>query len=193
MSWAFLGNVSLCKTNTPFVGLGIIGAIANWNTTDVDAVVPPLASLAAYTVGASGNNDGCRIYHLTVASTNVTHCPHGDVFGGGVCGVIPNVFCTIFTRACGTTSTLGTQANCETASAAFLARMGTPGDQTGDTFSCRAYHAATALGMKTQGMANNASCSNAIGTTICVGGPPAKSSASSIAAGAVFALVSLLM
>ncbi|MBI4448679.1 cupredoxin family copper-binding protein [Candidatus Woesearchaeota archaeon] len=125
-------------------------------------------------LGTPGNTLGdsvqCRIYHLGVAGVDVAaadiHCPHAAPDGGGVCvGVIPTRtdvasspppapvinppgprcadYCTSVQTACvGDNQQYENAQTCLAQCASY--RIGTPGETTGDTLSCRTYHAQVA-------------------------------------------------
>jgi len=111
--------------------------------------------------GAANAVDGdsvqCRIYHLGVAGDAgsggpETHCPHGAVDGGGVC-VQPEPSCQLY---CDRVMANCADDNAQYASAqqcldhcnTFAAwELGTSIDETsGNTVSCRIYHATVAAG-----------------------------------------------
>jgi hypothetical protein len=132
-----------------------IGAVGN---ATANAAVPSGVSTASpyvpysTTFDTSQNTQLCRIYHLGVASTDITHCSHGSISGGGLCGAnVVNNLCTFIQAAC----TFGNNATfqfadmnaCTTALAiSTTITMGAPGDYVtaNNTLACRYYHAGVA-------------------------------------------------
>ena len=92
-----------------------------------------------------GNTLACRVYHVTVASQNVTqantHCPHAGPYGFGQCGTECESFCVLYNAQCGANNFGGggcTQAcpgiaNPANTTMSFL-------NATGNTLDCREYH-----------------------------------------------------
>ena len=113
-----------------------------------------LDQCAQWPVGDAGAIDGdslgCRLYHVTVASTTepLTHCPHAGPNGAGVCvdAAAPTceTYCKQYFSSC--TKDL----NLYVDDADCLAQCGDwyPGnvaDVGGDTVGCRLYHAGAAM------------------------------------------------
>ncbi|MFT5430903.1 MAG: hypothetical protein ACI9OJ_001582, partial [Myxococcota bacterium] len=105
---------------------------------------------------AAGGTVQCKIYHLGVAGSDgatsaTTHCPHGDVDGGGVC-VAPVVdptcteYCTAVTANCTDQYTQYADMSACMAYCGTWAQIpvGTAADTSGNTVGCRTYHAGVA-------------------------------------------------
>ncbi|MBR57263.1 MAG: hypothetical protein CMH54_04310, partial [Myxococcales bacterium] len=138
-------TASLCDT---YCGL------AEANCTDDNAIDfgddDCATACAAYsTDGGDGDAGGdtvqCRIYHLGVAADDpATHCPHGNVEGGGVCvdaePTLCDTYCDLASNNCTDDNAIDFgDDDCATACAAYSAD-GTDGDAGGDTVQCRIYH-----------------------------------------------------
>jgi hypothetical protein len=193
-AWQSLAGVTNCATATyGYIKASIDAAFANWNAADLLAIVPMGSDLASFSTGSSGDTDTCRLYHLTVASTDATHCDHGSILGGGACGNPVTVACRVFQTACGTTA-FASQTACETQIAGYFPnKTGTPstGATTNDDIACRMYQAGVALAKRKSGAAVATECNGlkAPGATVCKG--TAKSSAAVVAV-SVFALLPTL-
>jgi hypothetical protein len=190
-SWRILTGVANCQiaaNNGTWVKASVDAAFNNWARADVDAVIP--ASTANYTVAAAGDTEFCRLYHLTVASVDASHCEHGSIpsstcFDGATPGV--GAVCRMILAGCGTSganSAYADAASCATAMTPVLAR---PGDGTtltpaaADTFACRAFHAGAAITTKKAGGSVAASCANARAAAgPGCGGAAAKSDATTL-------------
>jgi len=118
---------------------------ANLQYSDMATCV---ATCAHFTVGAasdtSGDTLGCRTNHAMLAQTGPgTHCVHAGPSGGGVCGMPCEGFCSIVVPECPTQWPSAT--TCPTMCAglnpvpAYTANV-----QSGDSLSCRIYHATAA-------------------------------------------------
>jgi hypothetical protein len=103
-------------------------------------------------VGAESDQAGdsfyCRSYHQSVARTTPSHCAHTQDDGGdGVCGDLCDQFChVVIDLACTATADVqygGDADACATACADWA--VGTRGEASHDTLSCRYYHAIAAL------------------------------------------------
>src|SRR5262249_44955799 len=92
----------------------------------------------------SGDTLGCRIYHAGNAAMDpATHCVHAGPSGGGHCGTACEGFCSLVVAECPTQ--YPTAGDCMTTCA------GHPADPpvstavtTGNSRSCRIYHAVAA-------------------------------------------------
>jgi len=108
------------------------------------------------------NTQACRIYHLGVASKDITHCSHGAISGGGACGdYAPNV-CGFIGSICGFGSAahqFADQATCQTALTGLTA--GPTTDTANNTFECRFYHASVAASYAPGGINANQTGANA--------------------------------
>lgn len=165
-SWQILSGITECKTLAQFTNqqAAISAAFASWAQADLNAVVPA-GNAGAFTVNPTGNSDTCRLYHMTVATVDQTHCSHGSLLGGGACGdLIANV-CLLIATACPTA--YATAAECASnttgiGSLVFAAvpRIGDPNvlTPTTDTLACRVYQAASALAVKKMGGAVTSNC-----------------------------------
>jgi hypothetical protein len=198
LAWKNLAKVTNCLGTTfGFVSASIDAAFANWNHSDLLAVVPMGTDLSAFTVQSSGDTDTCRLYHLTVASTDNTHCTHGSILGGGLCGTISAVACRMFQTACGTVA-YASQSACQSAVDALLTANKTGsfppamGATTTDDLNCRVFQAGVALATRKTTTAASAvavPCNGlkSPGSTIC-GVAPTKSSARTLVASALVML-----
>jgi hypothetical protein len=194
-AWQTLVGVSNCNTAAyAYIKQSIDAAFANWATADLLAIVPVGADLATFSTGSSGDTDTCRLYHMTVASVDATHCDHGSIIGGGACGVPHTVVCRVFQTACGTTA-FASQTVCEAAMVGYFPnKTGTPTATAtnNDDVACRMYQAGVALAKrKASATANVAAECNGLkapGGSIC---GKAKSSAAVVAV-SVFALLPTL-
>lgn len=92
----------------------------------------------------SGDTLGCRINHAALAKTDPgTHCVHAGPSGGGVCGMPCMGFCDIAVATCHGQYPDAT--SCATSCAAFATTPPfTANVQTGNSLSCRLYHATAA-------------------------------------------------
>ncbi|MFO0726199.1 MAG: hypothetical protein U1E65_20615 [Myxococcota bacterium] len=115
-----------------------------------------LTACAGFPVGAaadtSGNTLGCRTYHAGAAMTAPdVHCVHAGPSGGGACGSPCEGFCSVEAVACtgaNAQTFYGTGAACVTACTTAFANKMTPAYASsvvsGDSLSCRLYHATVA-------------------------------------------------
>lgn len=97
-----------------------------------------------------GDSLGCRLYHVTVASTTdpLVHCPHAGPSGDGVCvdAAAPtcDAYCSKYFANCTADLNLyNDMADCMTQCAAWY--PGNVADAGGDTVGCRLYHAGAAM------------------------------------------------
>lgn len=129
-----------------------------------DALILPVSATATgkytTTFDTSGNTQACRIYHLGVASTTISHCSHGFVSGGDNCGTLTANLCDFIGGVCGWGTNASwqyaTKAACTTAltnSTTNAILNGVPGTAgaAADSFECRFYHAMVAGSFKTGG------------------------------------------
>jgi len=98
----------------------------------------------------AGDTLGCRLYHVTVASTvdPDMHCPHSSPNGSGVCvaDAAPTCadYCTEYLANCTADLNLyKDEADCLDQCSHWY--PGTAADTAGDTVGCRLYHAEVAL------------------------------------------------
>jgi hypothetical protein len=98
-AWQSLASQSTCNSMS-FVSTGVVAAVTTWNATDLTAAIPTGAA-ASYSTGEVGNTVICRVYHLTVATEDNTHCTHGDITGAGQCGALSANVCLLISTACG--------------------------------------------------------------------------------------------
>jgi len=150
-AWGSIINAAPC--NDPSVKM-FISSVGN---ATADTLVPPGHSATtpySTTFDTGMNTQVCRIYHLGVASTDTSHCSHGIVSGGGLCGasIVTNL-CDFIGGVCGwgdnATWQFPSKAQCIsdlTTSATNNITMGTtvPQDVSGNSFECRFYHATVA-------------------------------------------------
>jgi len=107
-----------------------------------------MASCAHFPVGSeadtAGNTLGCRIYHAGNAATDpVTHCIHAGPSGGGACGNPCDGFCSLVDAECPTQYPSATA--CATLCAGYATTPHYSAAVTsGDSLSCRIYHATNA-------------------------------------------------
>ncbi|MCY1057477.1 hypothetical protein [Nannocystis sp. SCPEA4] len=97
-----------------------------------------------------GDTLGCRLYHVTVASTvdADVHCPHASPNGSGVCVAAdaPTCadYCTDYLANCtDDLNSYNDEADCLDQCGHWY--PGTAADTVGDTVGCRLYHAGVAL------------------------------------------------
>lgn len=112
-----------------------------------------LSTCASYALGSAGdtagNTVGCRAYHAAAAELAPSvHCVHAGPYGGSVCGAPCESFCTLVLQACtGTDTVYIDQAACMKECQSFPDTGGFDASMTtGDTLSCRLYHATLATG-----------------------------------------------
>jgi len=204
-AWRILAGNAACAAggaNTSWVGTSVGAAFASWNRADLDMVIPT-AVATNFTVAATGDNEFCRLYHLTVAAAGgalLDHCEHGSItssqcFDGTNAPGIRTI-CRMITTGCGTTMPNGAYATVDACYTALLPVAARPGDPTqmiaaaADTLACRAYHAALALTARRAGTSVDANCANARATAGpgCGGGGAAKSDAATLVLSAAAAL-----
>ena len=111
-----------------------------------DAMENCMGACATYTIGTAadtgGNTLGCRLYHAHNALTDpVTHCIHAGPSGGGVCGNPCDGFCSIVDSVCPAQYPTGA---CTTLCPTYAATPTYTDPATGNTLSCRIYHATNA-------------------------------------------------
>lgn len=122
--------------------------------TEYDNNQACLDQCSQWPVGEAGAVDGdslgCRLYHVTVASTTepLTHCPHAGPSGAGVCvdAAAPTCadYCTDYFANCTKDLNLyADEADCAAQCAAWY--PGTLADTVGDTVGCRLYHSGAAM------------------------------------------------
>jgi hypothetical protein len=107
-----------------------------------------MASCASFPQGAisdtSGNTLGCRIYHAGAAAADpTTHCVHAGPSGAPACGAACDGFCSLVVAEC---SAQYPDANtCATTCAGFATTPAYTANVTsGNSLSCRIYHATAA-------------------------------------------------
>lgn len=98
----------------------------------------------------AGDTLGCRLYHVTVASTvdPDMHCPHASPNGAGVCvadgAPTCEAYCTEYLANCtGNLNLYKDEADCLDQCSHWY--PGKADDAAGDTVGCRLYHAGVAL------------------------------------------------
>ncbi len=97
-----------------------------------------------------GDSLGCRLYHVTVASTTepMVHCPHAGPNGAATCvdadAPTCDAYCTAYFASCTADLNLySDMADCTTQCAPWW--PGKTGDAGGDSIGCRLYHAGVAM------------------------------------------------
>lgn len=96
------------------------------------------------TTDQAGDTAYCRLYHATAAN-NDSHCAHGGLGGGGVCGTWCESYCRNIQNLCtGTNQQYANTGACQTACSAF-AVDGAVGSAAGDNVQCRLYHLSFAI------------------------------------------------
>jgi hypothetical protein len=107
-----------------------------------------MASCPHYPVGTAGAQSGdslaCRQYHAGAAMADPnTHCVHAGPSGAGVCGTPCNGFCDLAVAECQTQ--YADQNTCATACASMtMTPAFSSAVQSGNSLSCRIYHATAA-------------------------------------------------
>jgi len=193
-SWRIMAGTSSCLVSMyAYVNVSVALAFASWNSSDLLAIVPAgTAGLYSAATNTASDDDLCRIYHLSVATTTPNpHCDHGTVLGLP-CGAVATTACRYISAACGTD-----MATCGTYVGALLAanKTGLPSltPSNTDTLSCRLYYAGVALASKMMGTAGMAGVTSncksvASASTLCVGGGMAPTNGATVGAVSVFAL-----
>jgi hypothetical protein len=178
-SWNLLTNIPSCAMIPAFAYLNqsVHAAFTNWADADLQMIVPMgNATVSGYNtaVAAATDDDACRIYHLTVASTTpVPHCAHGDVLGGGQCGTIAGTACRMFMTACNGTGAYADTTTCQNVVNALLAanKTGMPSMMVSatDDLACRVYQAGLALATRKMGTGSVAAPCGGIksASTVC--------------------------
>jgi hypothetical protein len=184
-SWQIMAGIPACANIAAFayVSVSVNIAFANWSSTDFMTIVPPVASGGTYTTttAATSDNDACRVYHLTAATTDpVTHCGHGAVVSPP-CGNLPVTACRMIMAGCATAFT--DAATCASYVGGLLPnKSGIPGltPSGKDDLACRLYYAGVALLSKNMGSAGmaaqTAACANAKAVSAGCGGMAAPTS-----------------
>jgi hypothetical protein len=188
-SWRLMSGV--CGTIPFFTNqqAAITAAFNNWAPADFRLVVPNVST--AFTTGSAGNTDLCRIYHLTVATQDPTHCNHGSLLGGNNCGLITDNICNMIKVACPLAYPVAT--DCTAAFGAMLLANKT-GDANAltaadDSVACRVYQAGLALATKKLMGSTFANCGavrtdkffNTSATVGCLPGPAGAAPTSGVA------------
>jgi hypothetical protein len=183
-----LTNIASCAMIPAFqyLNASVHAAFTNWADADLQMIVPMgNATVNGYNtaVATASDDDACRIYHLTVASTTPNpHCLHGDLLGGGQCGTIAGTACRMFMTACNASAAYADSATCMNVVNALLAanKTGTPGMTmtTTDDLACRVYQAGLALVARKSGSSVVAACGGVkSASTVCGGKAPTMSDA----------------
>ena len=148
-AWGNMANKACNDTSVSLLAVTLGAAI--------DTVVAP--GSAPYSVlEASGNTQACRIYHLSVAAIDpATHCTHGSVIGGGVCGPVVGNLCDMIEKVCtfGNNATYQFQTKTACMNGLQNVTMGTAGASSGDSLNCRYYHVGVAAMYLTAAMENS--------------------------------------
>lgn len=126
----------------------ITSACTGATNSQYGSMVTCIASCAHFPVGTAGEQSGdtlqCRAYHANAALVDpATHCVHAGPSGGSVCGTPCQGFCDMAVAECPTQypAAAGCATTCGgmTAGSAFDSSI-----QSGNTVSCRVYHATAA-------------------------------------------------
>lgn len=195
LSWKYISLNAACATNATYNiwGIAVKLAFDTWAAADLAAVMPtPGITGKNYTTGSTGDNDFCRTYHCTVASTGtasaLTHCEHCSIQSSqcsdpqmpagipAVCRMIAAGCPGTFTDVATCVAKLGPIAQ------ARPGENNTNSPAAADTFACRAFQAGTALSSKGMGQSTTAACANvkeAAGPN-CGGGGSGKSGAATL-------------
>jgi hypothetical protein len=131
-----------------------IYATACDDVSEYDNDAACMAQCSQWPVGelnaTAGDSLGCRLYHVTVASTTdpLVHCPHAGPSGAAVCvdGAAPTCadYCAKYFENCKDDLNLyNDEADCATQCAGWY--PGVKDDVGGDSVGCRLYHAGAAL------------------------------------------------
>jgi hypothetical protein len=144
------GTTLSCTTYCAAVQAACTGDFAQYPTTEACETLCTGSGIAAGTpLDTNTNTLGCRTYHAGVAAAGDdeakgTHCPHAGLLGGDMCGGLVENFCAIDLHVCtGEDAAYPSADDCETTAATW--DFGTPGEMSGNTFSCRAYHLGAAI------------------------------------------------
>lgn len=145
------------------------------STTDAEKQA---AGLALTYTNAGTDTFFCRQYHLSVAKTDSTHCPHIADVSTGVCDKPEcDVFCTDYTATCGGT-TGGTtyyenKAACQTDCTKMFTenRRGPEYGRAGNTYGCRRYHLDVAMTATAGAKATHCPHAGPTGGDVCVDNP----------------------
>src|SRR5262245_5576880 len=118
---------------------------ANLQWADTATCMAACAHLPVGTMADMGGDTlGCRLYHANAAHTAPdTHCVHAGPSGAGVCGMPCMGFCDLVVAECPTQ--YPNAGGCATTCAMFAATPPFTANVTsGDSLSCRLYHASAA-------------------------------------------------
>jgi hypothetical protein len=127
-----------------------IGAACTGSNAQYGSMATCLATCATYLTGAPGeysrNTLTCRMHFAQAATQDPgMHCRSAGPSGGAVCGSPCEAFCTIDLGVCTDRNIVYTASECQTACAGFNPVPPYDASQTtGNTLSCRIYHATAA-------------------------------------------------
>jgi hypothetical protein len=176
-AWNVLAGVTKCNGT-----IDVQRAITDIKSATTLANMIPVGNGIPYTASAPWDNtQRCRLYHLTTASVTPSHCSHGSVSGGGVCGSLVDNLCTFIQGACGfgtSTYQFPDAKTCNSTLTAAAITTGVEADRAVNTLQCRFYHASIAASYATGGRQDSATgaaqsmkdhCNHVLGTTMAGG------------------------
>jgi hypothetical protein len=212
-SWKMIANNPACKAaNLSVFADGVNAAFANWALSDLMMIIPTIGNSSSpgpnFHTGYTGNNDFCRLYHCSVASTggvsNLTHCSHCAI-QSPTCtdSQTPAVdtICKMIQTGCGTKSSFASVDACVTALSPLAQSKAGDGmtltPPPTDTLACRAFQAGLALAARKGSMQADVSA-NCANTGLnagpnCGGGGASKSGAATLVVSAVAVALPFLM
>lgn len=139
-----------------------------------DACLAFCQDQAALPLGTADDLDvdtvGCRIRHAILAVTTTdpaSQCPAAGPTGGGVCGAACENYCALVAQGCGAAPLYADTEACLAACDSFPLG-GAPGDEAGDSLSCRLTHAALAVSDTEQAASLHCPAAAADGGVTCV-------------------------
>jgi len=112
------------------------------STTECESACGTLAKLdAGLPYEKDTNTIGCRLFHARAAEHDpIFHCPAAGIYSNDTCGTWCDNYCHLTQSNCTGANELFTDADaCQTTCAGY-SDLGSPGDPTGDSVQCRAYH-----------------------------------------------------
>jgi len=158
-AWNTLASVPKCNGT-----IDVPRAVADIKSATNLMAMIPLGNDVSYNTNLPWDNtQRCRLYHLTTASVTQSHCTHGSVSGGGVCGSYIENLCTFIGGACGFGTgdyQFASAKACNDTLQKLAIATGAEADRAANTLQCRFYHAGIAAsyasGGKNAGDANAA-------------------------------------
>jgi hypothetical protein len=152
-AWISLAGVAKCSNGS---AIDVARATTDIKSATTLAKMIPIGdNNGTYNINQVWDNtQRCRLYHLTTASVTPSHCSHGSVSGGDICGKYVDNLCTFIEGACGfgnSTYQFADNAACKTALSAASVTPGSESDRANNTLQCRFYHASIAASFATGG------------------------------------------